>query len=285
MSKIIAHVEHREGLRIESLDFAYGESLILRGIDLAVQAGEFLALLGPSGSGKSTLLRLLAGLERPTSGRLTAAGDPIDGPGTERAVVFQHYALFPWMTVADNVAEAVHKAHPGLARSERRARARAHLERVGLGEAAGRYPFELSGGMQQRAAIARALALESPFLLMDEPFGALDPVNRAKLQDLLLAVWQGSSPRPTLVFVTHGIDEAVLLADRVAVMGANPGRIIRDYPVPFARPRERVALYQDPGFQRLREEIAETLDADTLTRLDANPEAGFHAANQGARYV
>jgi NitT/TauT family transport system ATP-binding protein len=256
-------------LRIEGLGFAYGDTPILRDIGLAVAEGELLALLGPSGSGKSTLLRLIAGLERPATGRLTAAGRAIVGPGTDRAIVFQHYALFPWMTVADNVAEGVAKAHPGLARAERRARARVALEQVGLGEAAQRYPFQLSGGMQQRAAIARALALESPFLLMDEPFGALDPVNRAKLQDLLLAVWQGSTPRRTLVFVTHGIDEALLMADRVVVMGAAPGRILNEYVVPFPRPRHRAALYKDPGFQRLREEIAEALDADTLTRLDA----------------
>jgi NitT/TauT family transport system ATP-binding protein len=173
------------------------------------------------------------------------------------------------MTVRDNVAQAVAKARPGLSRSERRARAQVFLERVGLGEAARHYPYQLSGGMQQRAAIARALALESPFLLMDEPFGALDPVNRAKLQDLLLEVWQGSQPCRTLVFVTHGVDEALLLADRVVVMGAAPGRIISEYAVPFERPRSRAALYRDQGFQRLREEIAEALDADTLNRLDA----------------
>ena len=257
------------GLRIDGVGFAYGEAPILRGIQLRVAEGEFLALLGPSGSGKSTLLRLIAGLERPSAGRLSAAGQPISGPGTDRAVVFQHYALFPWMTVVDNVAEAVAKAHPRLARNERRARALGYLEQVGLRAVARRHPFELSGGMQQRAAIARALALESPYLLMDEPFGALDPVNRAKLQDLLLEVWQGSMPQPTLVFVTHGIDEALLLADRVVVMGAAPGRIISEYQVPFARPRDRVALYQDADFQRLREEIAEALDADTLTRLAA----------------
>ncbi|THF67206.1 ABC transporter ATP-binding protein [Pseudothauera nasutitermitis] len=256
-------------LRIERLNFAYGDTPILRGIDLHVREGEFLALLGPSGSGKSTLLRLIAGLESPTAGRLDASGRPVSGPGTDRAVVFQHYALFPWMTVVDNVAEAVAKAHPRLPRSERRARALKQLERVGLGEVGGNHPFELSGGMQQRAAIARALALESPFLLMDEPFGALDPINRAKLQDLLIEVWQGSTPRRTVVFVTHDVDEALLLADRIAVMGATPGRIIAEHSVPFARPRQRAALFKDAGFHRLREEIAEALDADTLAHLEA----------------
>ncbi|HEY8552970.1 MAG TPA: ATP-binding cassette domain-containing protein, partial [Burkholderiales bacterium] len=141
-------------LRIEGLTFAYDREEVLSGINLAVAEGEFVALLGPSGSGKSTLLRLIAGLESPARGRISAAGRPVAGPGTDRAVVFQHYALFPWMTVADNVAEAVGKRHPGLARSARRARAHEYLERVGLRDAAARYPFELSGGMQQRTAIA-----------------------------------------------------------------------------------------------------------------------------------
>lgn len=254
-------------LRAEGLSFAYGAASILRGIDLLVAEGEFVALLGPSGSGKSTLLRLLAGLESPSRGRIAAAGLPITGPGIDRAVVFQHYALFPWMTVADNVAEAVAKAHPGLSRAERRARATAALARVGLGEVGGRHPFELSGGMQQRAAIARALALESPFLLMDEPFGALDPINRARLQDLLIEAWQGAAPRRTVVFVTHDVDEALLLADRVVVMGANPGRVIAEHAVPFARPRQRARLFADPAFHSLRETIAEALDADTLAHL------------------
>ncbi|ANQ85566.1 putative sulfonate transport system ATP-binding protein [Azoarcus olearius] len=255
-------------LRVEGLAFAYGDREILRGIELNVAEGEFVALLGPSGSGKSTLLRLLAGLERPGRGRITAAGKPVAGPGPDRAVVFQHYTLFPWMTVADNVAEAVAKAHPGLGRAERRQRAWEHLDRVGLGDAAPRHPFELSGGMQQRAAIARALALESPFLLMDEPFGALDPINRAKLQDLLIEVWQRGRPRRTVVFVTHDVDEALLLADRVVVMGASPGRIIAEHVVPFARPRKRAALFGETAFHELRERIAEALDADTLAGLE-----------------
>ncbi|MFA7606004.1 MAG: ABC transporter ATP-binding protein [Rhodocyclaceae bacterium] len=256
-------------LSVESVDFAYGGAPVLRDIHLHVAEGEFLALLGPSGSGKSTLLRLIAGLEQPLRGQLSANGVPVTGPGPDRAVVFQHYALFPWMTVGDNIAEAIAKAHPTLSRKERRALAREHLIRVGLGDVAPRHPFELSGGMQQRAAIARALALESPFLLMDEPFGALDPINRARLQDLLVDVWQGQTPRRTVVFVTHDVDEALLLADRVAVMGANPGRIIREYTVPFARPRKRTALFKDAAFHRLRENIAEALDEDTLAHLEA----------------
>lgn len=256
-------------LRVERLRFGYGGTTVLDGIDLAVAEGSFLALLGPSGSGKSTLLRLIAGLERPERGRVLAGDRPVTGPGVERAVVFQNYALFPWMRVVDNVAEGVRKARPGIARTAARVRAADYLERVGLPGVAQSYPFELSGGMQQRAAIARALALESPFLLMDEPFGALDPVNRARLQDLLVELWQGRAPRPTVVFVTHDVDEALLLADRVAVLGASPGRVIADFAVPFERPRSRAALFGDHRFHALRESIAEALDADTLARLAA----------------
>ncbi len=257
-------------LTVAALDFAYGPTLILQNINLHVAAGEFVALLGPSGSGKSTLLRLLAGLEKPLAGNLHAAGRRIVGPGPDRAVVFQNYALFPWQTVTDNVAEAIARAAPKLPRHARREHARQYLQRVGLADAAAKYPFELSGGMQQRAAIARALALEAPFLLMDEPFGALDPINRARLQDLLLDVWQRSLPRRTVVFVTHDVDEALLLADRVVVMGASPGRILCEYTVPFARPRQRGTLFKDHDFHQLREEIAEALDADTLAHLHAD---------------
>ncbi|MCC4116850.1 ABC transporter ATP-binding protein [Aromatoleum toluclasticum] len=254
-------------LRVEGLRFGYGGTTVLDGIDLAVEEGSFLALLGPSGSGKSTLLRLIAGLEQPGRGRVLTGDRQVAGPGIERAVVFQNYALFPWMRVVDNVAEGGRKAAPGISRAEARVRAVDYLERVGLRDVAERYPFELSGGMQQRAAIARALALESPFLLMDEPFGALDPVNRARLQDLLIGLWQARTPRPTVVFVTHDVDEALLIADRVAVLGASPGRVIEDFAVPFERPRSRAALFADDRFHALRESIAEALDADTLARL------------------
>jgi NitT/TauT family transport system ATP-binding protein len=256
-------------LRVERLRFGYDGTTVLQDIDLSVADGEFLALLGPSGSGKSTLLRLIAGLETPAGGRVLAAGRAIAEPGTDRAVVFQHYALFPWQRVVDNVAEGVRKARPELGRAAARTLASRYLARVGLGGIADSYPHELSGGMQQRAAIARALALESPFLLMDEPFGALDPVNRARLQDLLIEVWQGRARRPTVVFVTHDVDEALLLADRVAVLGASPGRVIARFDVPFERPRQRAALFADARFHQLREAIAAALDADTLARLEA----------------
>jgi NitT/TauT family transport system ATP-binding protein len=258
------------GLAVDNVSFAYGEGdAILRKVALEVPEGQFLTLLGPSGSGKSTLLRLIAGLEKPTDGRLAWQGLPISGPGIDRAVVFQNYSLFPWLKVEDNVALAVAKAHPKLSRSERREKARDYLGKVGLADAAGKYPFQLSGGMQQRAAIARALALEAPVLLMDEPFGALDPINRGKLQDLLLEVWQSTSPRRTIVFVTHDVDEALYLGDRVAVLGASPGRVLAQIGVPFERPRNRARLFASQDFHALREEIAELLDADVLSGLAA----------------
>ncbi|QEL64623.1 NitT/TauT family transport system ATP-binding protein [Oryzomicrobium terrae] len=256
------------GLSIADVSFAYaaGETT-LRRVSLEVPEGTFLTLLGPSGSGKSTLLRLIAGLEAPSDGRLAWNGVTIDGPGIDRAVVFQNYALFPWYTVVDNVALAVAKAHPQARRAERRERAREYLAKVGLSDAAGKYPFQLSGGMQQRAAIARALALEAPVLLMDEPFGALDPINRGKLQDLLLDVWQSTSPRRTIVFVTHDVDEALYLGDQVAVLGASPGRLLAQVAVPFPRPRQRAQLFASAEFHARREEIAELLDADVLQGL------------------
>lgn len=257
------------GLKLEGVDFAYDDTPILKGINLAVPAGQFVTLLGASGSGKSTLLRLTAGLQGPSHGRLSWNGAPIAGPSLDRGVVFQDYALFPWMSVVDNIAIAVGKAKPGSTKTERREEARDYLRMVGLESAIGKYPFELSGGMRQRGAIARALALGSPLLLMDEPFGALDPVNRARLQDLLLEIWEAATPRKTIVFVTHDVDEALYLGDRVVILGSAPGHIIADLPVEFPRHRERRSLFDSDGFHFLRESIAEILAADTLDRLVA----------------
>ncbi len=261
------------GLSVDAVSFGYNGTRILANINLTVREGEFLSLLGPSGSGKTTLLRLLAGLETPNAGRISWKGSEIGGPGIDRGVVFQDYSLFPWMSVVDNIALAIGKAGPGGTRREHRAHralAEEYLRMVGLAEAIGKYPFELSGGMQQRGAIARALALGSPVLLMDEPFGALDPVNRAKLQDLLTEVWESASPRKTIVFVTHDVEEAVCLGDRVAVLGSSPGRVIAELPVPFGRPRSRRNVFSSSEFNLLRERIAEQYRADVIDRLDAS---------------
>jgi NitT/TauT family transport system ATP-binding protein len=259
-----------DGLRIDALSFAYGDEPVLRHVALEVSEGQFLSLLGPSGSGKSTLLRLIAGLEKPTRGRIAWKGVEITGPDIDRAVVFQNYSLFPWFTAEINVALAVAKAHPDFTRAQGRELARDYLSRVGLGEAAGKYPFQLSGGMCQRAAIARALALEAPVLLMDEPFGALDPINRGKLQDLLVEVWKSSSPRRTIVFVTHDIDEAIYLGERVVLLGASRGgRLLAEIDVALPRPRQRIEFFASAEFRKLRENIAERLDADIISGLAA----------------
>lgn len=255
------------GLSLDRVDFAYETTPTLEQISLEIPAGQFVTLLGSSGCGKSTLLRLISGLQSPCRGKLSWKGVPITGPSLERGVVFQDYALFPWMSVVDNIAIAVGKAKPQLNKAARREEAKDYLRKVGLESAIGKHPFELSGGMRQRGAIARALALGSPLLLMDEPFGALDPVNRARLQDMLLEIWEAANPRTTIVFVTHDIDEALYLSDRVIIFGSTPGRIIADLPVTFPRHRDRRALFDSNEFHIQRESIAETLAADTLQRL------------------
>jgi NitT/TauT family transport system ATP-binding protein len=256
-------------LELDSVSFGYGTGAVLADLSLELSEGEFVSLLGPSGSGKSTVLRLLSGLEIPQRGHIRHRGKQVTGPGIDRGVVFQDYSLFPWMTLTENVVLAIGKAHPQLDRKQRRELAEEYLELVGLADAHGKYPQELSGGMCQRGAIARALAMGAPVLLMDEPFGALDPVNRTRLQDLLLEVWNSSRPARTIVFVTHDVDEAILLADRVVVLGACPGRIIADLDVPIPRPRPRRQTYLRQEFQELRKAVTEYLQGDMLQRLSA----------------
>ncbi|GAA0417056.1 ABC transporter ATP-binding protein [Acrocarpospora corrugata] len=230
----------------------------LSGIDLDVRAGEFLTLVGPSGCGKSTLLDLIAGLTAPTSGTLHLDGRPINGPGLDRGVVFQQYALFPWRTALGNIEFGLEaKAVPGKERAER---ARHFLELVGLGGFADRYPHELSGGMRQRVAIARSLAFDPEVLLMDEPFAALDAQTRESLQEELLSIWEKTGK--TIVFITHGIDEAVYLGQRVAIMTSRPGRIKQIIDVAFdsragdLRAEPRFGEYRHHIWTLLRDEVA-----------------------------
>jgi NitT/TauT family transport system ATP-binding protein len=256
-------------LTTHHLSFAYDGAPILQDINLTVREGEFVCLLGPSGCGKTTLLRLLAGLATPSSGTLSWNGAPITGPSLERGVVFQDYSLFPWMSLLRNITVALAKAYPRKDKAWYRDLALNYLDLVGLSDAARKHPFELSGGMRQRGAIARTLALGSPVLLMDEPFGALDPVNRANLQDQLLEIWRGAAPRKTVVFVTHDIDEAVHLADRVVMLGATPGRVIHEQAIPFPRPRVRRDLARLPEAFALREQLAARFNQDMLQRIEA----------------
>jgi ABC-type nitrate/sulfonate/bicarbonate transport system ATPase subunit len=212
--------------------------------------GEFRVLLGPSGCGKSTVLRLIAGLDKPDSGEVLVNGEPVDGPGRDRGMVFQKYTSFPWLTVRANVEYGmkINGASPG-----ERAKTVEHLiEAVGLRGFENSYPDTLSGGMQQRVAIARTLALRPEVVLMDEPFGALDAQTRGSMQELLLKVWEESAS--TVLFVTHDVDEAIYLADRIYVMSARPGTIMEELPVPFGRPRDG-GVKQRKEFQELQQYV------------------------------
>jgi NitT/TauT family transport system ATP-binding protein len=215
----------------------------LDGISLTVNEGEFVALLGPSGCGKSTLLNLLAGFEKTTEGTLLFDGKTVTRPGPDRGVVFQEAALFPWLNVWENIVFGPQVQ--GVARSDYESRARGLLKLVGLETFADALPVQLSGGMRQRVGIARVLAMSPRALLMDEPFGALDAQTRLSMQQLLLDVWQ--SLGTTVLFVTHDIDEAILLSDRICVMTARPGRIMRTIPIALTRPRS-IASLTSPQF-------------------------------------
>ncbi|HET6182431.1 MAG TPA: ABC transporter ATP-binding protein [Acetobacteraceae bacterium] len=222
----------------------------VRGIDLDIEEGEFVALLGPSGCGKSTLLNLIAGFESASEGTLLIAGRAPGPPGPDRAVVFQEPALFPWLTVEDNVTFG-----PRIQRRPKRdyaAAARRIIELVGLDGFERHYPDQLSGGMKQRVGIARCLLMEPRLFLMDEPFGALDAQTRLSMQELLLHVWD--TLKRTVLFITHDIDEAIFLADTVYVMSARPGRISARYEVGLPRPRD-IAVLSDPRFNALRGEV------------------------------
>ncbi|MBO3274348.1 ABC transporter ATP-binding protein [Pseudomonas schmalbachii] len=223
-------------------------------LSFAVEPGEFVCILGPSGCGKSTLLGALAGHLQPSAGSLRVDGQPVNGPSPERGMVFQHHTLLPWRSVLDNVAFGLKMR--GIGKAERHAQASEMLRLVGLQDFAARWPSQLSGGMQQRAEIARVLVNRPRLLLMDEPFGALDAQTRARMQELLLDVW--TRIRTTVVFVTHDIDEALFLADRVLVMSPRPGRFIEDLRVDFRRPRQ-ASLLTSPAFVHLKRHCLELL--------------------------
>lgn len=233
---------------------ASGRYVALRGIDLEARRGEFLTFIGHSGCGKSTLLNLLAGLEHPTAGRVLQNGFPIRGPGPERAMVFQSYSLLPWLTVYANVWEPLASVHRHrMLEAEQRAQVESVLRAVGLWDQREKRPPQLSGGMKQRVAIARAFAVEPEVLLLDEPFGALDALTRAALQDELLRLWRETRRVETVVMVTHDIDEAIYLSDRVAVFSSGPAATIRALlPVDLPRPRDRRELFSRPEAVALR---------------------------------
>ena len=225
---------------------------VLRNVTLTVKEGEFLAILGFSGTGKTTLVNLMAGLILPDSGEVLLDGAKVTGPGPERGVVFQSYALMPWLTVAGNVALAVDAVHGHRPKAERTALVAKYIAMVGLSHAAERRPAELSGGMRQRVAVARALAMEPKVLLMDEPLSALDALTRAKLADEIEAIWNAA--RKTVVLITNDVDEALVLADRIVTLTPN-GTLGAEFMVNLPRPRERAAMNHDPAFKALRAEV------------------------------
>jgi NitT/TauT family transport system ATP-binding protein len=226
----------------------------LRGIDFKVHRREFVCVIGPSGCGKSTLIRILAGLEKASSGQVLLDGAPVTGPGRDRGMVFQGYSLFPWLTVKGNVMFGPQIA--GSSRTMAEGHAREWLELVGLTKFADAYPHQLSGGMRQRVAIARALANQPRILLMDEPFGALDAQTRARMQKHLLDIWRNIDI--TVLFITHDLDEAVYLADRILVLKAHPGEVQEVIEVPVPRPRS-AAQMTGPEFQATKARIEELI--------------------------
>jgi NitT/TauT family transport system ATP-binding protein len=228
-----------------------GDIEALSRVDVTIDEGQFVCLIGASGCGKSTLLRIIAGFEEPSTGNVSVHGMPITGPGRDRGMVFQDYALFPWMTVRQNIGFGPRQRQ--LSRDEVENIADEFVKLVGLGRFADRYPSQLSGGMKQRVAIARVLANNANILLMDEPFGALDALTREQLQHELMQIWKRTGV--TIIFVTHSVEEAVLLADRVLVMSAGPGRVESDFNIDLARPRD----VSSPEFNVVRRDVARRL--------------------------
>jgi ABC-type nitrate/sulfonate/bicarbonate transport system ATPase subunit len=246
-------------LQVRGVERRFDKTLALQATDLEVAENDFITILGPSGCGKSTLLRIVAGLDTPTAGEVSLDGRRISGPGADRGMVFQSYTLFPWLTVRENIAFGLRER--GLPRTQQIEIASDFLAKVGLRGFENHYPKQLSGGMQQRTALARALANNPRILLMDEPFGALDHQTRELMQELLLGIWEAE--RKTVLFVTHDIDEAVFMGSRVVVMSARPGRIKLAREVPFAHPRH-YSIKTTAAFSALKAELTEAVRAEVL---------------------
>jgi len=267
--------EREPVLRVSGLAKRYSKdgAPALSDVTFDVAEGEILAIVGASGCGKTTLLRLICGLMPPTEGVVLLDGEPVDGPPREVAIVFQDYSrsLFPWLTVVRNVMFPLRRSE--LSKSERIARAETVLAEMGLHDVARKYPWQLSGGMQQRVAIARAMVSQPEVLLLDEPFASVDALTRAELQDLLLQVHATREGRPaTVVHVTHDIDEAVYLADRVLAFGSHPGRVIGSVDVGLARPRSQTGTRSSPRFLEVRNEIHALISSENALRSSVSAE-------------
>lgn len=257
-------------IELHRLSFSYAGETTLADINARIEKNEFVAIIGPSGCGKSTLLRLVGGLLLPTSGTIRVDGRQVTGPGLDRAMVFQEYSLFPWSDCTSNIMLALEQKRPELDRASCRLLAEEYLNMVGLAGKGRHLPGELSGGMRQRAAIARALALDAPILLMDEPFGALDAIIRARQQEMLLDIWQaGGEINKTVLFVTHDVDEALFLATRILVLGVCPGHVAADIKVGLPYPRSRREVFHSSQFFVLRDELLRELDLVVTRQLEA----------------
>ena len=242
-------------LAIQGVSKMFASTKALEKIDLEIEDNDFLCILGPSGCGKSTLLRIVAGLEAPSTGGVILDRRPVARPGPDRGMVFQSYTLFPWLTVRQNILFGIHSSADKADRL---------IAQVGLKGFENHYPKQLSGGMQQRTAIARALANEPAILLLDEPFGALDNQTRALMQELLLGIWEAD--RKTVLFVTHDIDEAIFMANRVAVMTARPGRLKSIVPIELPHPRH-YTMKTTPEFSRYKAELTEEIRVEAMKAL------------------
>jgi len=245
-----------------------GPQPVLRNVNLEVRPGEFVSLIGHSGCGKSTVLKAVGGLLAIDRGAIRLDGAPIVGPGPDRAMVFQHYSLLPRLSLVDNVRYAVRSSRPEWSTERADATSERYLTAVGLWEHRDKKPAQVSGGMQQRTAVARAFAVEPRALLLDEPFGALDALTRARLQSQLIELWRSESETEIVLMVTHGIDEATLLSDRIVVMGNPPGdSVIDTIPVPLDRPRDRVSVIDEPAYREVQERLLHLL---TQQPIDAD---------------
>lgn len=258
-------------ITLKNVSLVYGEQnndfCAIKDISFSIKKGEFVSIIGPSGCGKSTLLSLLTGLNFPTDGYILIDGERIKGTGTERGVVFQHYSLFPWMSAQKNLVFGLKQLHRKKSKKELEEIADKYLSMVGLKDFKNKYPSQLSGGMQQRVAIARAFAMDPGILLMDEPFGAVDAKNRVILQEILLNLWNNGKERKTVIMVTHDIDEAILLSDRIIVMSASPGTVKEDIKIDFERPRERSSLIKSEKYTNLRNKLVNLFYDDLIEKI------------------
>ncbi|MEJ9232061.1 ABC transporter ATP-binding protein [Peribacillus butanolivorans] len=272
-------VNVRNKIEAKSIAFDYDGVEILKNIDLAIKEGEFVVFMGPSGSGKSTLLRLLTGLAQPKKGEILVNGHSIAKSLPDSAVVFQDYSLFPWLTAEENIILALkQKLKKSKTKQELEHLAQSYLLLVKLGHAFKKYPGEMSGGMRQRAAIARALSLGSDLMFMDEPFGALDPVTRIQLQDLILQV--NYEQQRTIAFVTHDAEEAIILADRIVIFSPGPpGSLVETINVPFPKPRNRKKLIESLEFIELRNYILDIMNKGIFEKLEQGHE--IRSAGEG----